>query len=120
MHILLLADDLLFASQITAAVAQAGGSCQQMRVDEFIAHATEHGDAHWDMVLVDLTATAARDRIADCLRLGRDTTPGAVQVIAFGPHMQTAALETARAAGCDRVMTRGQLHRELPRLFTTR
>jgi hypothetical protein len=34
-------------------------------------------------------------------------------VVAFGPHVETAALESAQAAGADRVMTRGAFVRRL-------
>jgi hypothetical protein len=34
---------------------------------------------------------------------------GRPTVIAFGPHVQTAKLDGARAAGCDAVFTRGQI-----------
>jgi len=35
------------------------------------------------------------------------------RVIAFGPHIQTARLEGARAAGCDVVLSRGQISANL-------
>lgn len=34
----------------------------------------------------------------------------AVQIVAFGPHVQEARLQEAQSAGCDLVLTRGQFH----------
>ncbi len=36
-----------------------------------------------------------------------------VPLVAFGPHIQETSLQRASAAGCDRVLTRGQLDQQL-------
>ena len=36
------------------------------------------------------------------------------KILAFGPHVDEQRLDKARAAGCDKVLTRGQLVRDLP------
>ena len=38
-------------------------------------------------------------------------------LIAFGPHVQELMLAAARDAGCDKVITRGQFHREFDSLL---
>lgn len=41
----------------------------------------------------------------------------AVRVVAFGAHVDEAALDDARDAGCDLVLTRGQFHKEYANLL---
>lgn len=41
----------------------------------------------------------------------------AATIIAYGPHVQVARLDDAKAAGIETVMTRGQFDRMLPTLF---
>jgi len=40
-----------------------------------------------------------------------------IPVLAFGPHVEAAALEQARSLGADRVVTRGQLQARLPEIL---
>ena len=42
----------------------------------------------------------------------RQSGSGQVQIVACGPHVHEHRLEEARRAGCDQVVTRGQLDRE--------
>jgi DNA-binding NarL/FixJ family response regulator len=35
------------------------------------------------------------------------------QIVAYGPHVQTAVLEAAENAGCDQVLTRGQFDQQM-------
>jgi hypothetical protein len=42
---------------------------------------------------------------------------GRPKVVAFGPHVQTARLESARAAGCDVVLPRSRFSADLPWLL---
>lgn len=42
---------------------------------------------------------------------------GAPRVLAFGPHVHETRLASARAAGCDLVLTRGQFHARMDELF---
>lgn len=39
------------------------------------------------------------------------------RVVAYGPHGQTVRLDAARQAGCDLVLSRGQLDRDLEQLL---
>jgi CheY-like chemotaxis protein len=61
-----------------------------------------HGDAAWHEVIRGLKATPA----------GRDTL-----VVAFGSHLDTAARQAARQAGCDHVWAKSHLTEELPTLL---
>ena len=40
----------------------------------------------------------------------RGLVPAATSIVAFGPHVDQAGLETARDVGCDQVLARGQFH----------
>ena len=40
-----------------------------------------------------------------------------IQVVAFGPHENVAALEKARGYGCDLVLNKGEFNRDLPKIL---
>ncbi len=43
----------------------------------------------------------------------------AAQVIAYGPHVDEAALADAKEAGCDQVLTRGQFNKQYAELLAS-
>lgn len=61
------------------------------------------------VTLLDLAAAPAD--VAGVVASLREAAPGA-QLLAYGPHVHRQKLDAARAAGCDRVLTRGELHRD--------
>ena len=67
------------------------------------------------LVLVDLSFP--RLDIARVVSLVREVCQRPGAVVAFGPHEQTAKLTAAAAAGCDRVLARGQLSRRLEEIL---
>ena len=58
------------------------------------------------VVLIDLTAVADIASLVETLReqFGREC-----QLVAFAPHVHVERIKAARQAGCDRVVTRGQI-----------
>ena len=66
------------------------------------------------LVVIDLAS--ARGKIAE-LVIAAKTRSASAEVIAFGPHVQDALLEAAQAAGCDRVLTRGQFHAQAGKIL---
>ena len=42
---------------------------------------------------------------------------GGVKLLAFGPHENVAMLERARNLGCDLVLNKGELNRDLPKII---
>ena len=48
----------------------------------------------------------------------RNRDDGSMKIIAFGPHVHEQQLETARLAGCDEVLTRGQFHSSMAQIFS--
>ena len=40
-----------------------------------------------------------------------------IRMIAFGPHEDTDSLEQARTLGCNSALSKGEFHRDLPRII---
>lgn len=109
---LLLSRDLLFTSKVTsearaqgARVVVAAGSTQVLAMIE-----------QWRprVIFLDLAATDMTEPAA-VLAYRRAAGPE-VPFIAFGSHVDTAALAAARDAGCDHVMPRSKFTMELAEL----
>ena len=109
-RILLVSPDLMAISRLASLARQAGGSLESLR--SLDAGPREDG---YDVVLIDLQGMAedpallvARVRAAVPGRAGTGSQTGP-RVVAFGPHVATARLEQARAAGADEAVSRGEL-----------
>ena len=101
---LMLSDDLLFTSRVTATARAAGLSVTPARgAGELLKLARA---APPRCVIVDLhnPGLDVGELIAG-LRAACDPMP---RVIAYGSHVEAAALRAARAAGCDEVMPRSR------------
>lgn len=105
---LMLCDDLIFASKVTATARAAGA---EVRVARTAAKFRE-----W---LADAPACA----IIDLGFAGLDwdgllaERPAATRVVAFGSHVDVAGLAAARAAGCDPVLPRSAFVERLEELL---
>jgi DNA-binding NarL/FixJ family response regulator len=66
------------------------------------------------LLLVDLSSL--NSPIAEVIAALKAKFPIA-HVIAFGPHVQEAILSAAVDAGCDEVLTRGQMHQQIGRFI---
>jgi DNA-binding NarL/FixJ family response regulator len=88
-RVVTLVDDLMDRSRITAVAS------------DTVAARSVEATRGADVVVLDL------GRHAGELELVRERAPGAF-IVAFGRHDDTAALETARASGADRVLTRAR------------
>jgi hypothetical protein len=109
-RILLVSPDLMAISRLASLARQAGGSLESLR--SLDAGPREDG---YDLVLVDLQGMAedpallvsrVRTMVPGRTRTGSQAGP---RVVAFGPHVATARLEQARAAGADEAVSRGEL-----------
>lgn len=106
--IIALVDDLMFLSRIREA-AGVGAEIKTVRNASALIEACRAGHA---LVLADLDSE--RLRSADAIRaLRADPAGGAVTVIGFFSHVNTAIADEAKAAGATRVMPRGAFVREL-------
>jgi DNA-binding NarL/FixJ family response regulator len=102
--IVALTADLMFAARIRGAAPSA------VAVQSLALLLERVGAETW-LVLVDLQAREAVEAVARV----RAAAPSA-RVVAFAPHVLEDLLAEAKAAGADRVMTRGAFVRELPQL----
>ena len=108
---ILLSNDLFFTSRVTSTALSLGfrlnviGSLTQVISDTQLPGCV--------CLLLDLTAPCVNpEQIVS--ELPSDDRP---LIIAFGPHVHTARLQAARAAGCDLVLPRSRFSTELPDLL---
>jgi CheY-like chemotaxis protein len=107
---LLLCDDLLFASRVTATARSLGLEVQIARTTvDLLERARCHqpGGIILDLAFPDLALTTLLHEL-------RTACPGGVRVIAYGSHVDTDSLRAARQAGCDPVLPRSKFALELP------
>lgn len=110
MSVVVLSSDLATGSQIHAAAKQAGAPCATARGPKSLAEKA----AGSKLVLIDLT-TPQLDLPEIVASLKAMESPPAV--VAFGPHVHTQQLQAAKDAGCDAVLTRGQMHSQAVELI---
>jgi DNA-binding NarL/FixJ family response regulator len=105
--VLILCQDLFFTSQLTGAAQRAGRQPRTCLSVEACRKALEEAgeQARWVVVDLELPGT-------DLSQL-KSALPEACRLLAFGPHVHTAQIESARSAGCDVVLTRGQAAAQL-------
>jgi CheY-like chemotaxis protein len=99
----LLCSDLTVGAPLWGAAQQAGVRLQTVPSPALLAQALASGAR---LLLVDLTL-AGLD-VAAVVGQARTAAPRPITIVAFGPHVHEAALQAARAAGCDLVLSRGQ------------
>jgi hypothetical protein len=101
--VLIICGDLFFGTQLMSLVRQAGHEpVQEMSAARGLARI---GGLELAGIVVDLE-TPHLDLPAILAALPAESRP---KVIAFGPHVHEGKLEAAREAGCDAVVTRGQI-----------
>lgn len=107
--VLVLCDDLMFTSKVTATGRAAGIPVAVARTTEAVVRrATAAPPA---CVLLDLHNDGLDvPRLLAELRAGCPTMP---RVIGFGSHVNKELLDAARLAGCDLVMPRSQFRKLL-------
>lgn len=106
---LMLSDDLIFASRVTATARAAGLAVKVVRTPDLVLSAAR---AHPPTgVILDLH-NPGLDLPALLAGL-REACPAMPRVVAYGSHVEAETLRAARQAGCDRVMPRSQFVTEL-------
>jgi DNA-binding NarL/FixJ family response regulator len=106
MHILFLTDDLMFASRVQSAAAGLKLEVQNTAPNK--AGALE-ADPNCRLILADLLVLGAA--AGQIIPQVKALFPEA-KMVGFGPHVDTALLSGAKAAGCDEVLTRGEFQRQ--------
>lgn len=99
--------DLFFSVRIRSAAVAAG---RTVRFAGSLEDLTEAPTA--SVALVDLDAAVDVPR---AIRLLKER--GALQIVAFGPHLDTEKRKAARTAGADRVLAKSKFVTELPALM---
>lgn len=67
--------------------------------------------------VIDLSGTAVEEMESTVQQLRAKFTTS--RIVAFGPHVQEGRLKAAESAGCDQVLTRGQLNSQILKLMET-
>ncbi len=99
----------MFQSRISSAARAASKTCVVDRsVDKLVERVAEPDTV--SLVLVDLTLRSV-DLDLEIPRLHQKFTH--CQIVAYGPHVDVERLAQAEQAGADRVVTRGQMDRDL-------
>ena len=115
--IILLGQNLLFAARVETAAAASGRPVRQART---LAEFQElYAAAPISLLLVDLEGDAATWQAVLAELQGQaaaDGGPAELQIVAFGPHEDTAAMERARALGCAQVLNKGRFSATLGQL----
>ncbi len=108
---LLLCDDLLFASRVTGTAQDLGWAVKAVRRREDLLPEVHREKS--PCVILDLSFPDLR--LEELVKeLSQATTPPP-RLAAFGPHVDVEALERARQAGCNPVLPRSALLRDLSR-----
>lgn len=111
--ILLLSSDLMFQSRISSTARSIGQPCMTERSAAKLIERVEESEGI-KLVLIDLTLRSV-DLASEIPQL-KQAFPGC-QILAFGPHVDVERLEAAQQAGADRVLTRGQMDRDLTEIL---
>ena len=101
-RILLVAADLMVGSRIVGLAGACGATVEQRRLPDSTG-------GPFDLAIVDVQ-TLTEDPAAVFARLRADCpVDRPLRIVAFGPHVATALLAEARAAGADAVVSRGEI-----------
>lgn len=106
---LMLCDDLIFYSRVSATARAAGLAVRQVRTPTALLEAARQAPPGG--VILDLQAEGLD--VPGLLAGLREVCPVMPRVTAFGSHILAEALRAARQAGCDRVLPRSVFVKEL-------
>lgn len=114
MNVLILCDDLMFTSKVSATGRAVGVPTAAARTAE--AAVRRAAEVAATCVLVDLhnPGLDLPMLLADL----REKCPAMPRVIGFGSHVDVVALKAARKAGCDLVLPRSQFSEQLEAKLT--
>ena len=109
--VLFLSSDLMFSSRVMGAAKAQGVAILQVADQSALADKIA---ADCQLALIDLSLD--RLNLAAAVRAIKAGAPSA-EVVAYGPHVDEAALADAQEAGCDQVLTRGQFNKQYAELL---
>jgi CheY-like chemotaxis protein len=111
--ILAVVEDIFFLAKIQQTARQLGIEVESV-APESLQNCLAKGSA--GAILLDLNHRSGK-AIAVLEGVKKDPATRSTQVVAFLSHVQTDLAQTARAAGCDRVMARSTFSQQLPELL---
>jgi DNA-binding NarL/FixJ family response regulator len=110
---LLLADDFLWTSRITATSQALGATIKIASTAHRLVEIARSECPRF--VILDLGIPEARS--AELVRRLLEACSPSPRIVAYGSHVDVATLKAARAAGCDPVLTRSQMAEGLEELL---
>lgn len=108
--ILYACSDLLWASRVKGTADRLGVPARPVRSVEMLE--ARLADSEVTALIVDLETGPLGPAL-----IARAVEAGGIRVVAFGPHVDAAALSAAREAGAHRVLSRGAFAERLPQLL---
>jgi CheY-like chemotaxis protein len=111
---ILLSDDLIFTSRVTGTGRDLGLAVRAARSTEVLQEVARQERPA--CVILDLANPGLK--IAELVSGLRESVSPMPFVVAYGSHVDTATLKSAREAGCDLVLPRSKFVEELPRALT--
>jgi DNA-binding NarL/FixJ family response regulator len=109
--VLFLSSDLMFSSRVVGSAKTLGVAVSLVPDQSGLA---DKLTADCRLALIDLSLD--RLNLPAAVKAIRSASPAA-RIIAYGPHVDEAALLDAKEAGCDEVLTRGQFHKQYGELL---
>lgn len=102
--------DLFFGLRIANTLRQHGYQVRTVSTSAQLRAALDTGSV--DLLVIDLACVAC-DAIDTIAALKSSSATSSVPILAFGPHIDRAARDAAKAAGADRVVANSKLHDDL-------
>ncbi|MEJ2006931.1 MAG: hypothetical protein P8Z30_02055 [Acidobacteriota bacterium] len=112
-RILAVVDDIFFLAKIQQTARQLGIAVEAVAPDAIKDHLASGGAGG---ILLDLNHRSGK-AVAVLEGLKKEPSMRAVPVVAFLSHVQADLAQSARAAGCDRVLARSAFSQQLPQLL---
>jgi len=113
--VIFLSTDLIFSSRVA-------GAARNAQVDLTSASSVEAAVARLTIEpasLVILDLTLSKLNVADAVSRLKQTSNEQAVLIAYAPHVHADVLKSAKEAGCDQVLTRGQFDQQIESILRT-
>lgn len=109
---IVVSSDLFFANSLCQRAAMGGKSLQMLSREAALASDAPREST--TLLIIDLSSLGAE--VESSIRELKAAYPNA-RLVAYGPHVHEELLATAHRAGCDEVLTRGQMNQQAGRLI---
>jgi len=120
LHAIVLTPDLMLRSQVSGAATRVGATVAVVSSAEQLLQRvaeTLQQDSPSQPYLVVLDLSTDRIDVAELVTRLREALPAQSRLLAFGPHVHKQRLAAAAEAGCDAVLSRGEFHAHMDKIF---